>query len=339
MSMDTTVDEGLAWAVLESSPDGVAICDRGGRIVIVNRQLEVLFGYERSELLGQAVEQLVPHEVRAQHVRQRQGYIASPNTRPMGTGLRLFGLRRDGSQFPVEVALSPVRARSGELIIVAVRDVSARMAIQTELEEVRVKAMLAEDRERIARDLHDTVIQRLFADGLTIQSLLPKVSDEVRQRLQVVLDDHDDAIREIRTTILGLGRSRAGESGLRRAILGVADQAGRILGFRPTVRLDGVLENRLGEQVEGELLATLREALSNTARHARASSVEVEISASGDQLSLRVVDNGSGIDPDRIASGNGLANMRARAQELGGSCIIDALQAGGTAIEWVVPLP
>ena len=334
----TVVDEGVAWAVLESSPDGIAICDGAGRLVIVNRQLEVLFGYERSELIGQPVEILVPAEVRGGHVRHRQSYIAAPNTRPMGSGLRLQGVRRDGSRFPVEVALSPVRTAAGELVITAVRDVSARLAVQTELEEIRIKAMLAEDRERIARDLHDTVIQRLFADGLTIQALLPRVSDEVAARLQTVLDDHDDAIREIRTTILGLGRSRAGESGLRRAILAVVDQAGRILGFRPTVRLGGVLESRLGEQVEGELLATLREALSNAARHARATAVEVEITASGSTLSLRVVDNGTGIDPGGVSSGNGLANMRARAHELGGSCVIDVRAGGGTIVEWVVPL-
>ncbi len=141
---------------------------------------------------------------------------------------------------------------AGELIVAAVRDVSARLEIEAELQETsRSKASLAEDRERIARDLHDTVIQRLFADGLTIQALLPKVTDDVAQRLQTVLDDHDDAIREIRTTIFGLGRSRAGESGLRRAILDVVDQAGRILGFRPTVRLDGVLESRLGRADRG----------------------------------------------------------------------------------------
>jgi len=334
----STVDDSVAWALIESSPDGVAICDTSGHIVIVNRQLELLFGYERSDLLGQAIEILVPAEYRTAHLRHRHVYVNESKTRAMGSGLRLEGVRRDGSRFPVEVALSPVKTESGELIITAVRDVSERVSIQNELEEQRMKALIAEDRERIARDLHDTVIQRLFADGLTIQALLPRVSDEVGKRLQTVLDDHDDAIREIRTTILGLGRSRAGESGLRRAILDVVDQAGRILGFRPTVRLDGVLENRLGPQMEGELLATLREALSNTARHAQATSVEVEVSASGRTLSLTVADNGSGIGPDRIGSGSGLSNMRSRAHELGGSCSIERRTVGGTAVEWVVPL-
>lgn len=330
--------EGVAWAVIESSPDGVAICDHAGHMVIVNRQMEEMFGYERSELLGRSVDLLVPPESRASHARVRATYTASPRTRPMGSGLRLHGVRHDGSRFPIEIALSPVKTDAGQLIVASVRDVSARTEIETELQETRMKAMLSEDRERIARDLHDTVIQRLFADGLTIQALLPKVSPEVQQRLQSVLDDHDDAIREIRTTILGLGRSRAAESGLRRAILDVVEQAGRILGFRPTVRLDGVLESRLSPQLEGELLATLREALSNAARHAQATGIEVEVSASVSTLTLSVRDNGRGIDPDLPCAGNGLANMRTRAHELGGNCIVDRRQTGGTAVEWVVPL-
>jgi PAS domain S-box-containing protein len=332
-------EEPVAWAVIESSPDGIAICDSGGHMAVVNHQIEVMFGYERSELLGRTVEIFVPPETKAGHVRQRAAYAADPHTRPMGTGLRLEGVRRDGSRFPLEIALSPVSTDAGRFIVASVRDVSARIAIENELQETRMKAMLSEDRERIARDLHDTVIQRLFADGLTIQALLPKVSDEVQRRLQNVLDDHDDAIREIRTTILGLGRSRAGDSGLRRAILDVVDQTSRILGFRPTIRLDGVLESRLDAQTEGELLATLREALSNAARHAQATSIEVEVSAGISTLTLSVRDNGRGIPPDPPTGGHGLVNMRTRAHELGGQCVVDVRPSGGTAVEWIVPLP
>ena len=335
----TTVDESLCWAVIESSPDGVVLVDDEGRIVLVNQQTELMFGYRRTDLVGHAIEMLIPADVRSVHVGHRQRYAHDGMTRPMGTGLQLKAVRRDGSVFPVEVALAVVSAGDSRVVMASVRDVTARLATESELSDQRTKATLAEDRERIARDLHDTVIQRLFADGITIQALLNRVDDDVRNKLQTVLDDHDDAIREIRTTILGLGRTRASETGLRRAVLEIAEQTGRILGFRPTVRLDGVLENRLGRQLEGELLATLREALSNAARHAAATSIEVEIAAGQDSLSLRVLDNGSGIDPERRAAGNGVNNLRHRAHELGGSCLIDRRASGGTAVEWVVPLP
>ncbi|MEZ5219704.1 MAG: PAS domain S-box protein, partial [Ilumatobacteraceae bacterium] len=312
------VEDSVYWAVVEAAPDGVLLCDDGGRIRLVNRQAELMFGYAREDLIGHPVETLVPAEARGVHVGHRQRYVDHPSTRPMGSGLHLTAIRRDGSSFPVEVALSVVEATpAGKLIVATVRDVTDRRAIETELADQRTKATVAEDRERIARDLHDTVIQRLFADGLTIQALLNRVEPDVAERLQAVLDDHDDAIREIRTTILGLGRSRAGESGIRRAVIEIIEQSSRILGFRPSVRLDGVLENRLGAQTEGDVLASLREALSNAARHADPTSIEVEISAGPDQLALRVMDNGNGFDPSSVTHGNGLINLRQRAEELG----------------------
>ena len=336
--MKQVITDAVAAALLDGSPDGVVICDADGVIVLVNKQAEELFGADRDDLVGKAVEHLVPDQQRAVHINHRTGYIKNPRTRAMGESLQLWAKRVDGATFPVEVALSPWITDEQTYVIATVRDVSVRLGIQAELESARTKTMLAEDRERIARDLHDTVIQRLFADGLTLQAILPRVPEEVRGRMQEVIDDHDDAIREIRTSIFGLGRTRAGESGLRRAILEVVIQSGRILGFRPTLRLAGVLEGSLDDVLEGELLATMREALANAARHAQASVVEVDISASESALRLEVLDNGIGIPPERVGRGDGLANMQARAEELGGSCTISSRPGGGTIVEWVVPI-
>jgi PAS domain S-box-containing protein len=336
--MPDVISDSVAAALLEGSPDGVVICDGDGIIVLVNRRAEELFGLGRAELIGLAIEHLVPDQLRGAHIGHRTGYISAPRTRTMGETMHLWAKRGDGSSFPVEVALSPVSTNDQVLVIATVRDVSARLAVQAELEEARTKTLIAEDRERIARDLHDTVIQRLFADGLTLQAILPRVPEQVQGRLQEVLDDHDDAIREIRTSIFGLGRTRAGESGLRRAILEIVDQSSRILGFRPTLRLDGVLEGRLTESVEAELLATLREALSNAARHAGAVTVEVDLSAGDASLTLLVSDNGSGIRVDRFIRGSGLSNMQVRAIELGGTCTIGGRTGGGTVVAWTVPV-
>lgn len=338
--MKRVVTEGLAGALLEGSPDGLVICDQAGIIVLVNRQIEQLFDVDREHLVGQRIECLIPEHQRASHADHRKHYAEEPRTRPMGEGMQLWARRWDGSVFPVEIALSPIPTDNGMLVMAAVRDVTARLAAQAELEEARTRTMLAEDRERIARDLHDTVIQRLFADGLTLQAMLPRVPEELRGRLQDVLDDHDDAIREIRTSIFGLGRSRGAESGLRRAILDVVEQASRVLGFRPTLRLDGVLEGRMSGSVESELLATMREALSNAARHAGASGIEVDVAANETHLTLVIADNGLGIQPERLHSGagNGLPNMLARATELGGTCEIGPRPGGGTVVEWRVPI-
>lgn len=333
------VDDDVARAVLDASPDGIAISDAAGRIVLVNQRLLELFGYARGELDGQPVELLVPHEVRSIHIAHRHGYHADPSTRPMGAELKLFGERRDGSRFPVEISLSPVRTRAGDLVISIVRDVTNRLELQDQVLRAELRTSLAEDRERIARDLHDTVIQRLFADGLSIQSVLPKVDEAVRARLQAVLDDHDDAIREIRTTILGLSRSTVAGGGLRQAILEVVEQASRVLGFRPALRLDGVLEDRFDDVVRADLLATLRESLSNAARHARPSAVDVELTAGHDLLELTVTDNGIGLDPERRSStGSGLNNITARAEHHRGACRIEPRPGGGTIVRWAIPV-
>src|SRR5205085_1651591 len=113
--------------LLESAPDGVVIVDGAGLIQIVNRQTEVLFGYPRAELLGQPVEVLLPERFRGRHVGHRTGYQGDPHTRPMGTGLELFGQRRDGSEFPLEISLSPMTSEDRETLIISnIRDVTAR---------------------------------------------------------------------------------------------------------------------------------------------------------------------------------------------------------------------
>jgi len=123
--------------LLESAPDGVVIVDQAGLIQIVNRQTEVLFGYPRAELLGRPVEMLLPERFRARHLGHRAGYQRDPHTRAMGTGLELLGLRRDGSEFPVEISLSPMTPDEGETLIISnIRDVTTRKIADERLRAV-----------------------------------------------------------------------------------------------------------------------------------------------------------------------------------------------------------
>ncbi|HEV7488455.1 MAG TPA: PAS domain S-box protein [Thermoanaerobaculia bacterium] len=135
--------------LLESTPDAIIMANQTGRIVLANSQAETLFGYERGELLGTLVEVLLPSRYRGGHVSHRSGYFHQPRTRSMGAGLELFGLRKDGSEFPVEISLSPLKTDGGTLVMSAIRDITSRKGIERALQEKNVeleRANQAKDR-------------------------------------------------------------------------------------------------------------------------------------------------------------------------------------------------
>ena len=126
----TDLADGEAWAMVESSPDGMVLADDQGAIVLVNRQIEELFGFERAELLGRPVEELLPESVRARHRAHRTRYRAEPTVRAMGTGIELRARRADGTEFPVEVSLSPIHTANGARVVATVRDITERLAAE-----------------------------------------------------------------------------------------------------------------------------------------------------------------------------------------------------------------
>jgi signal transduction histidine kinase len=232
----------------------------------------------------------------------------------------------------------PLSADAVEMLITF----AAQAGIGLELAEHRNDAQrlaLFEDRDRIARDLHDQVIQRLFATGMSLQGTVALVGDsEVAHRVEKSIDALDETIRDIRSAIFSLqSRGDTEPPPLRSRLLSVVEEMTGPLGFAPALRLAGPLDSRVPTGLGGQVLAALREGLANAAKHARASRVDVSIEAGAD-LVLTVRDNGIGL-PGEATRRSGLANLTERAAEAGGTMRLAAASGGGTELEWRVPLP
>lgn len=230
-----------------------------------------------------------------------------------------------------------------EHLVVALSAVAA-VAIENSRLHARLQALAVfEERERIARDLHDNVIQRVFATGMSLQgsARLVDPGGDVAHRIAAAVDDLDAIIAEIRGTIFDLERRPTQRPLLAASLLDVIDEIVRPAGIEPAVRIDGRLDGRAEHVIDpglGEdLLAVVRESLSNVVRHASAAHVDVTVQAT-DALSVRVIDDGCGPGLTR-GRGRGLGNLTARAQARGGSFTIDAADGGGTVVVWTVPLP
>jgi PAS domain S-box-containing protein len=457
---DWAFDETVFHAIVDAAPDGILMASDDGSIVFANRRAEELFGFGRDELDGRSVDELLPERLRQIHVAQRTRYRVEPRLRSMGAGLTLFGRRADGTEFPVEISLSPFPDDSGSSVVAVVRDVTERVEAEAEQRivldaldatrdavlildvptlrivyanegavgqvgysrdelmqmtmlhilpeftddtlhellapveagelsslmfttvnrhrdgtdipvEILLQAIagddgkpvrfvkivrdlreriaaeerlrraeqhlrIVEDRERIARDLHDVVIQKLFAAGMTVQSVAARSADaEQGGRLGTVVDELDETIDEIRSVIFSLQSDARAFPGVRADVQRICDEHCDALGFAPRIRFHGPVE-AMPDSVASELLPVVREAISNVARHAAASSVDVSIENAGDFVTLRVVDDGCGL-PSVITSGNGIRNLSERAARLDGHCLVTARPDGGTILEWQVP--
>ena len=283
-----------------------------------------------------------PKPVRMDDIAEHtESYGFPPHHPAMHSFLGVPVLVRDkvfGNLYLTEKIDAPRFTDEDEQLVMGLAAVAGVAIDNARLHDRVREVAVVEDRERIARDLHDTVIQRLYATGLALSATLRYATKpEVVERLTAAIADLDTTMRDIRSTIFALQTADRGVHGLRADVLRLTQQAENALGFAPRTAFDGLVDSAVPDGVADHLLAALREALTNAAKHARARRVEVLVTVEGDDVVLRVTDDGVGLG-DHVGTGLGLGNLTDRAAVLGGSCTVANRPEGGTEVVWRVPV-
>jgi two-component system sensor kinase len=342
--------------VVEQAPNGMVMVDPDGKIVLVNAQVEAAFGYRRDELLGQSIDLLVPISCRAAHAAYRQGYLTNPTARPMGVGRDLSGLRKDGSEFPVEIGLTPIETEQGMMVLGTIVDISerkraaesqARLLQEIDQQHTRLRTLnrtlaSAQERERqeLARELHDRVGQSLTALGLGLKVIQAQLSgrvadaDPVSARLSEARVLVGQLTEQVRDVMSDLRPPMLGDYGLLATLKWYASQFTRQTDLAIAVRGEEAVP-RLAEEIELNLFRIVQEALNNVVKHAQATQVTVTLAAKGQSIRLTVADNGRGMVPTLEVDptqGWGMLTMRERTLSVGGHFWIKSGPDQGTTI-------
>ena len=295
---------------LDASVDGVYLLDEALVIRYANRGATLQTGYSLDELIGTYFGALAPRNDDDASFDELVTVLRDGQQDRVTVSTRLA--RDDGRIIDVEAIVQQIPDRRYATYLGLIRDISTRVESERTLRRANEALLLADDRERIARDLHDTVIQRLFASGLTLQSSLSLPAEASHRRVEEVIESIDTTITELRHAIFSLNRHATAPNTFERELHKVLHDAKRALGFPPALTL--TIDRPMSAAIAADVLAVLREALANVARHARPTEVAVAVSCM-DEARIVVDDDGIGVSSSALR-GNGLDNMIARAQAL-----------------------
>ncbi|MEW5979395.1 MAG: PAS domain S-box protein [Acidobacteriota bacterium] len=342
--------EQMLHGLFEFAPDTVVVVNQHGRITQVNARIEHMFGYRREELLNQPLELLLPERLRAKHLVHRADYLAEPHLRPMGVGLELLARRKDGSEFPVDIMLSPLHGKDGTTVIAVIRDITIRKQAAEELRrrEGELRALSSsllsaqdEERRRIARELHDGTAQNLAGLAMSLSLLMNSAGTTQDAAWRKTLADSlaltEQCSREIRNLSYVLHPPLLDDLGLASALKSFIGGFSQRTGIQVELDIPHEL-GRLPSEVETTLFRIVQEGLANVQRHSGSSQAAIRIRLSDTAVQLEVRDAGAGF-PSKPAEesssgpvrlGVGISGMRERAQQLGGTMEIASSRLGTT---------
>lgn len=357
--------------LFEFAPDAILVVSQEGHIVRANKQAVRLFGYLENEMTGIELENLLPERFREKHKEHRQRYMADPHVRPMGRELELYGRRKDGSEFRVDIALGPIRIEQEHYVLAVIRDFTERKRLEQELAaacdslEIMVKERTAKlelaneklrsipsklievqenERKRLASELHDSVGQTLAALKFRIEHISVKLRDGLSEEAMKLINEFvpimQRSIDETRTIYMGLRPPLLADQGI---VATLEWYRKELMMIYPKIHIEletEVREEDISGDIKTAMFRIIQEALNNSCKHSGAEWVDVRLFENNGVIELEISDDGIGMDMEFIITSSkaksfGLFGMRERAELTGGKLTIISAPGEGTAIRAV----